>query len=145
MLLPGGGGGPAGTTPLPYPNLHFPVAEAEHVIDAARQAIQVVQSAASDRRKQVRSLKANAQWTGNAANQFFGSDAPSMVSNASSVIGQLHAVIHIAQGGIDAFHAAQAANAAVARANADAKAAAKAAAKKNATPSPTPNPAPAGP
>jgi len=40
-----------------------------------------------------------------------------MESDAASIIGRLQSVIQIAQGGIDAYHQAQAANATVARIN----------------------------
>lgn len=118
MMTTSGGGGSSGTLPEPYPNLQFPVAQAEELINAARQTIQVVRSAASSRRRQVSSLKSSARWTGTAADQFFGSDAPKIESDASSIIGQLQALIHTVQGGIQTFQDEQAANQAVARANA---------------------------
>lgn len=103
--------------PEPYPNLQFPKAEAEQVVAAARQALHAVQNAASDRRSKVQSLKSDAQWTGNAARQFFGTDAPGMASQASSIVGQLQAVIQTVQTGITNFENAQSANASVDRAN----------------------------
>lgn len=103
--------------PTPYPNLTFPETEAQAVIDAARQALNAVKNAAGDRRGKAASLKANAQWTGHAAEQFFGTDTPGAASDASSIVGQLNSLIQTVQGGINAYHDAQGANNRVAQAN----------------------------
>lgn len=103
--------------PEPYPNLQFPEAQANQVITAARQALSAVKNAAGDRSGKVRTLKAGAEWTGTASHQFFGSDAPNMAKEASSLVTQLHQLIHTVQSGLDSFHQAQAANAKVNQAN----------------------------
>lgn len=83
----------------PHPGVTFPTAQAEDVVRLAQGAITQIAATASKRQSLGAHLRPH--WTGNYADQFFGTELPRMTNDAANLTSELQNLISTVQNAVD--------------------------------------------